>query len=59
MAGISVGPEDFDCKMQAYPAVIDVDGQRFLFYSGNGFGAAGFCGAAFTGTGTDFGTLGF
>ena len=45
LAGISFGPEDFDSKMQAYPAVIDVDDQRFLFYSGNGFGAFGFCGA--------------
>ena len=45
LAGISFGPEDFDSKMQAYPAVIDVDNQRFLFYSGNGFGAEGFCGA--------------
>jgi hypothetical protein len=45
LAGISFGSEDFDNKMQAYPAVIDVDDQRFLFYSGNGFGAFGFCGA--------------
>jgi hypothetical protein len=45
LSGISFGLEDFDNKMQAYPAVIDVDDQRYLFYSGNGFGAAGFCGA--------------
>jgi hypothetical protein len=43
LAGISLGPEEFDCNMQAYPAVIDVDNQRFLFYSGNGFGAFGIC----------------
>jgi hypothetical protein len=45
IAGILLGPEDYDRKMQAYPAVIDVDDRRYLFYNGNGFGAAGFCGA--------------
>jgi len=37
------GPESFDQTMQAYPAVIDVDRKRYLFYSGNGFGAEGIC----------------
>ncbi|MCK5231555.1 MAG: hypothetical protein KAR13_14875, partial [Desulfobulbaceae bacterium] len=42
-AGIFCGPEDYDDKMQAYPAVLDSDGQRFLFYNGNSFGFYGFC----------------
>lgn len=44
-AGIECGPEDYDDRMQAYPSVIDIDEQRFLFYNGNGFGFNGFCGA--------------
>lgn len=48
LTGISVGPEDFDSTMQAYPAVIDTNEQRFLFYSGNGFGANGVCSAVYT-----------
>lgn len=43
VVGIKCGPEAFDDKMQAYPAVIDVNGKRLLFYNGNGFGSAGFC----------------
>ena len=43
LAGISCGPEPYDDKMQAYPSVIDVDGKRYLFYNGNGFGVSGFC----------------
>ncbi|MBN1493060.1 MAG: hypothetical protein JW938_02830, partial [Candidatus Omnitrophica bacterium] len=42
-AGITCGPEDFDDKMQAYPAVIDVGSKRYLFYNGNGFGVNGMC----------------
>lgn len=42
-AGIACGPEPFDEKMQAYPCVCDVDGRRYLFYNGNGFGVDGFC----------------
>lgn len=41
-AGILPGPEDWDSKMQAYPAVIDTGKSRFMFYNGNGFGSAGF-----------------
>jgi hypothetical protein len=41
-AGITLSTEGWDSKMQAYPAVITVDGNRYLFYNGNGFGVAGF-----------------
>ena len=45
-AGIAIGSEEYDNKMQAYPAVVDVENQRYLFYSGNGFGYAGVSAAA-------------
>jgi hypothetical protein len=32
----------WDSQMQAYPAVIDIRGRRYLMYNGNGFGASGF-----------------
>ena len=41
-AGIACSPEGWDSKMQAYPAVATVEGNKYLFYNGNGFGAAGF-----------------
>lgn len=41
-AQIRGGPDEWDSRMQAYPAVIDVDGCRYLFYNGNGFGIQGF-----------------
>lgn len=41
-AGISCGPEEWDSKMQAYPAVIVVNSRKYLFYNGNGFGVDGF-----------------
>ncbi|MCA1985956.1 MAG: hypothetical protein LDL27_05720 [Desulfovibrio sp.] len=46
-AGIAPGPEEYDDKMQAYPAVVDAGGKRYLFYNGNGFGYYGFCCAEF------------
>jgi len=33
------GWDDF---MQCYPHVIDLNGERIMFYNGNGFGQAGF-----------------
>ncbi|OGT60443.1 MAG: hypothetical protein A3E85_04380 [Gammaproteobacteria bacterium RIFCSPHIGHO2_12_FULL_45_12] len=33
---------DWDDTMQAYPAIINVDGNYLLFYNGNGFGRDGF-----------------
>ena len=41
-AGIVCGPEEWDSKMQAYPAVVEVNGEKYLFYNGNGFGVDGF-----------------
>jgi len=41
-AGIDLGTDGWDDKMQAYPAVATVGDDMFLFYNGNGFGAAGF-----------------
>lgn len=41
-AALTGGPEAWDSMMQAYPAVVTINGQRYLFYNGNGFGVAGF-----------------
>ncbi len=41
--GISCGPEHYDNKMQAYPAVIKIKDKLLLFYNGNSFGLDGFC----------------
>ncbi len=40
--GINMNSEGWDSKMQAYPSVINIDGKRYMFYNGNGFGASGF-----------------
>jgi predicted GH43/DUF377 family glycosyl hydrolase len=42
LAGIDVSAEGWDSEMVCYPAVIDVKGQRYLFYNGNNNGANGF-----------------
>jgi len=41
-AGIEYSREGWDSKMQAYPSVLIVDGIKYLFYNGNGFGKEGF-----------------
>jgi len=42
-AGIEPGaPGSWDERMQAYPALLEVDGKLLMFYNGNGFGAEGF-----------------
>jgi predicted GH43/DUF377 family glycosyl hydrolase len=41
-AGIDVSSEGWDSTMIAYPCVIPVRDQVLMFYSGNGFGRAGF-----------------
>lgn len=42
-AGIDLGAGDaWDSLMQAYPAVLEVDGKLIMFYNGNGFGSEGF-----------------
>ncbi len=42
LAGIDVSAEGWDSEMVCYPAVIDVKGQRYMFYNGNNNGAHGF-----------------
>ena len=39
--GIGPSPEGWDSEMLCYPAVIEVNGRQFMFYSGNGMGATG------------------
>ncbi len=34
-------PAEWDARMQAYPAVFDWDGRRYLLYNGNGYGRSG------------------
>ena len=33
--------EEWDSEMQAYPAVFDRGGRRYLLYNGNGYGRSG------------------
>lgn len=40
--GITVSPEGWDSDMIEYPCVFDHGGQRFMLYSGDGYGRAGF-----------------
>lgn len=35
-------PEGWDSEMVCYPSVLNVDGNTYMFYSGNDFGRAGF-----------------
>ena len=41
-SGIERSSDGWDSEMICFPAIIDVDGRRFLFYNGNGHGATGF-----------------
>jgi hypothetical protein len=41
-AGIEVSKEGWDCKMTAYPYIVDTPEKALMFYNGNGFGASGF-----------------
>jgi hypothetical protein len=41
-SGITVSEHGWDDMMVAYPEVADVQGRRFMFYNGNGFGQTGF-----------------
>lgn len=40
--GINVSPGSWDSDMVGYPCVFDHAGQRFLLYSGDGYGRTGF-----------------
>lgn len=41
-AGIDVSAQGWDSFMVAYPEVVEVNGRRYMFYNGNGFGTTGF-----------------
>jgi hypothetical protein len=40
-AGIDVSPAGWDSEMVAYACVFDADGERYMLYNGNGYGATG------------------
>lgn len=40
--GIDVSPDSWDSDMIEYPCVFDHRGQRFMLYSGDGYGRTGF-----------------
>lgn len=40
--GITVSESGWDSEMICYPCVVDVKGQRYMFYNGNRHGATGF-----------------
>jgi sucrose-6-phosphate hydrolase SacC (GH32 family) len=40
-AGITVSPEGWDSEMVCYPFVVEVGGNKYMFYNGNGFGKTG------------------
>lgn len=42
LAGIDVSASGWDSEMVCYPAVVDIKGQRYMFYNGNSNGATGF-----------------
>lgn len=41
-AGIDVSADGWDAEMIEYPFVLEHDGQRYMFYNGNGYGRTGF-----------------
>lgn len=41
-AGLDVSSEGWDSEIVCYPCVVDVGGERYMFYNGNRHGATGF-----------------
>lgn len=41
LSGIKLSDEGWDSKMQTYPSVVEIEGKKYLFYNGNGFGKTG------------------
>lgn len=41
-AGIAASPTGWDSEMICYPAILEIAGQKLLFYNGNRHGASGF-----------------
>ena len=42
MVGIDVSSTGWDSEMICYPSIIDINGNRYLFYNGNSNGINGF-----------------
>jgi hypothetical protein len=42
LSGIDVSAAGWDSEMIEYPFVLDHNGQRYMFYNGNGYGKSGF-----------------
>jgi predicted GH43/DUF377 family glycosyl hydrolase len=42
LAGISVSNQGWDSEMVCFPAIIDANGKRYMFYNGNCYGRTGF-----------------
>lgn len=42
MAGLDVGPDEWDSEMVSYPHVFELDGATYMFYLGNQVGRHGF-----------------
>ena len=40
--GIDVSPTGWDSEMQAYPGIVNYEGQTYMFYNGNDYGRQGF-----------------
>ena len=40
--GIDVSDNGWDSEMICFPAIIDVNSERYLFYNGNNYGETGF-----------------
>ena len=40
--GLGVSKDGWDSEMVAYPSIVCVEGARYMFYNGNGFGKTGF-----------------
>jgi len=44
-----IAKSEWDNEMQCYPYVVQIEGKRYMFYNGNGFGRSGFGLAEWTG----------
>ena len=42
LPALEVSDVGWDSEMIAYPSVFDLEGRRYIFYNGNGFGMSGF-----------------
>jgi hypothetical protein len=42
LVGIDVSERGWDSEMVCFPAIIDANGERYMFYNGNDYGRTGF-----------------